>query len=158
MNKLGAGIIMVSKGIPFMQAGEEMMRTKDGDENSYKSSDAINNIRWDTLAEGSDAYAMMLYYKGLIEMRKAYPILGTDGSVKITYGSFGTDGMSALYEAADGTRALVLINPTFQAFPYTLEGQWNLIADSTRAGSQVLATESGNITVDGISIRVYLAK
>jgi hypothetical protein len=52
----------------------------------------------------------------------------------------------------------VLINPTFQAFPYTLEGQWNLIADSTRAGSQVLATESGNITVDGISIRVYLAK
>ena len=158
MNKLGAGIIMVSKGIPFMQAGEEMMRSKDGDENSYKSSDAVNNIRWNTLAEGSDAYAMMLYYKGLIEMRKAYPILGTDGSVKITYGSFGTDGMSALYEAADGTRALVLINPTSQAFPYTLEGQWNLIADGTRAGSQVLATESGNITVDGISIRVYLAK
>ena len=158
MNKLGAGIIMVSKGIPFMQAGEEMMRSKDGDENSYKSSDAVNNIRWDTLAEGSDAYAMMLYYKGLIEMRKAYPILGTDGSVKITYGSFGTDGMSALYEAADGTRALVLINPTSQAFPYTLEGQWNLIADGTRAGSQVLATESGNITVDGISIRIYLAK
>ena len=158
MNKLGAGIIMVSKGIPFMQAGEEMMRSKDGDENSYKSSDAVNNIRWNTLAEGSDAYAMMLYYKGLIEMRKAYPILGTDGSVKITYGSFGTDGMSALYEAADGTRALVLINPTSQAFPYTLEGQWNLIADGTRAGSQVLATESGNITVDGISIRIYLAK
>ena len=158
MNKLGAGIIMVSKGIPFMQAGEEMMRSKDGDENSYKSSDAVNNIRWNTLAEGSDAYAMMLYYKGLIEMRKAYPILGTNGSVKITYGSFGTDGMSALYEAADGTRALVLINPTSQAFPYTLEGQWNLIADGTRAGSQVLATESGNITVDGISIRIYLAK
>ena len=158
MNKLGAGIIMVSKGIPFMQAGEEMMRSKDGDENSYKSSDAVNNIRWNTLAEGSDAYAMMLYYKGLIEMRKAYPILGTEGSVKITYGSFGTDGMSALYEAADGTRALVLINPTSQAFPYTLEGQWNLIADGTRAGSQVLATESGNITVDGISIRIYLAK
>ena len=158
MNKLGAGIIMVSKGIPFMQAGEEMMRSKDGDENSYKSSDAVNNIRWNTLAEGSDAYAMMLYYKGLIEMRKAYPILGTNGSVKITYGSFGTDGMSALYEAADGTRALVLINPTSQAFPYTLEGQWNLIADGTRAGSQVLATESGAITVDGISIRIYLAK
>ena len=158
MNKLGAGIIMVSKGIPFMQAGEEMLRSKDGDENSYKSSDAINNIRWDTLAEGSDAYATMLYYKGLIEMRKAYPILGTDGSVKITYGSFGSDGMTVLYEAADGSRALVLINPTPQAFPYTLEGQWNLIADGTRAGSEVLATESGSITVDGISIRVYIAK
>ena len=158
MNKLGAGIIMVSKGIPFMQAGEEMMRTKDGDENSYKSSDAINNIRWDVLAEGSDPYSMMLYYKGLIEMRKAHSILGTDGSVKITYGSFGSDGLSALYEAADGTRALVLINPTRQAFPYTLEGKWQLLADGTRAGSEVLATETGNITVDGISIRVYLEK
>ena len=158
MNKLGAGIIMVSKGIPFMQAGEEMLRSKDGDENSYKSSDAVNNIRWDTLAEGSDAYATMLYYKGLIEMRKAYPILGTDGSVKITYGSFGSDGMTVLYEAADGSRALVLINPTPQAFPYTLEGQWNLIADGTRAGSAVLAAETGSITVDGISIRVYIAQ
>ena len=158
MNKLGAGIIMVSKGIPFMQAGEEMMRTKDGDENSYKSSDAINNIRWDTLAEGSEPLSMMLYYKGLIEMRKAYPILGTDGTVKITYGSFGSDGLSALYEAADGTKALVLINPTPQAFPYTLEGEWNLVADGTQAGSEVLATETGSITVDGISIRVYIAK
>ena len=158
MNRLGAGIIMVSKGIPFMQAGEEMLRSKDGDENSYKSSDAVNNIRWNTLAEGSDAYNMMLYYKGLIEMRKTYPILGTDGSVKITFGSFGSDGMTVLYEAADGSKALVLINPTSQAFPYTLEGQWDLIADGSRAGSQVLATESGAITVDGISIRVYLAK
>ena len=158
MNRLGAGIIMVSKGIPFMQAGEEMLRTKDGDENSYKSSDEVNNIRWDTLAEGSDPHSMMLYYKGLIEMRKAYSILGTDGSVKITYGTFGSDGMSALYEAADGSKALVLINPTPQAFPYTLEGEWNLVADGTRAGSEVLATETGSITVDGISIRVYIAK
>ena len=158
MNRLGAGIIMVSKGIPFMQAGEEMLRTKDGDENSYKSSDEVNNIRWDALAEGSDPHSMMLYYKGLIEMRKAYSILGTDGSVKITYGAFGTDGMSALYEAADGSKALVLINPTPQAFPYTLEGEWNLVADGTRAGSEVLATETGSITVDGISIRVYIAK
>ena len=158
MNKLGAGIIMVSKGIPFMQAGEEMLRSKDGDENSYKSSDAVNNIRWNTLAEGSDAYNTMLYYKGLIEMRKAYPILGTDGTVKITYGSFGSDGMTVHYEAADGTQALVLINPTTQAFPYTLEGEWNLVADGTQAGSEVLATESGSITVDGISIRVYIAE
>ena len=158
MNRLGAGIIMVSKGIPFMQAGEEMLRTKDGDENSYKSSDEVNNIRWDTLTEGSDALAMMRYYKGLIEMRKAYSILGTDGSVKITYGAFGSDGMSALYEAADGSKALVLINPTPQAFPYILEGEWNLVADGTRAGSEVLTTETGSITVDGITIRVYIAK
>jgi hypothetical protein len=39
-----------------------------------------------------------------------------------------------------------------------LEGEWQLLADGTRAGSEVLATETGKITVDGISIRVYLEK
>ncbi len=34
MNNLGAAILMISKGTPFWQAGEEMLRTKGGDENS----------------------------------------------------------------------------------------------------------------------------
>ena len=156
MNRLGAGIILVSQGTPFMQAGEEMMRSKDGDENSYNSSDEINNIRWDALTEDSNEYAMMQYYKGLIAMRKAYSILGRDGSVKITFDSFGSDGMVVRYEATNGDKALVLINPTPQPFPYELEGNWNLVADGTRAGAKVLAQETGNIQVDGRTIRVYI--
>ena len=53
MNKLGAAIMMISKGATFWQAGEEMLRTKDGDENSYKSSDKINNMDWSHLKKGS---------------------------------------------------------------------------------------------------------
>ena len=158
MNKLGAGIIMVSQGTPFMQAGEEMLRSKDGDENSYKSSDEVNNIKWDLLTADSAQYATMQYYKGLMEMRKAYSILGRDGSVNITFENFGSDGMVVKYEAANGEKALVLINPTPQAFPYTLEGQWNLVADGDRAGAQVLAEETGSIQVAGRTIRVYIGK
>jgi len=158
MNKLGAGIIMVSQGTPFMQAGEEMLRSKDGDENSYKSSDEVNNIRWDELTADSNAYATMQYYKGLMAMRKAYSILGRDGDVQITFGSFGSDGMVVKYKAANGDEALVLINPTPQSFPYTLEGQWDLVADGDRAGAEVLAQETGSIQVAGRSIRVYIGK
>ena len=158
MNKLGAGIIMVSQGTPFMQAGEEMLRSKDGDENSYKSSDEVNNIKWDLLTADSAQYATMQYYKGLMEMRKAYSILGRDGSVNITFENFGSDGMVVRYEAANGEKALVLINPTPQAFPYTLEGQWNLVADGDRAGAEVLAEETGSIQVAGRTIRVYIGK
>ena len=125
MNRLGAGIIMVSQGIPFMQAGEEMLRSKDGDENSYKSSDEINNIKWEDLTPDSDEYAMMTYYKGLIAMRKTYSILGTDNSVTITFDRFGSDGLVVLYEAANGEKAVALINPTPQPFSYTLEGEWS---------------------------------
>ena len=156
MNKLGTGIIMVSQGTPFMQAGEEMLRSKDGDENSYNSGDEINNIKWDTLTADSNEYAVMQYYKGLIAMRKAYGILGRDGSVAITFEEFGSDGMVVKYKAANGDEALVLINPTPQAFPYELEGQWNLVADGERAGAQVLAQESGNIQVEGRTLRVYI--
>ena len=156
MNKLGAGIIMVSQGTPFMQAGEEMLRSKDGDENSYNSGDEINNIRWDELTADSNAYATMQYYKGLMAMRKAYSILGRDGDVEITFDSFGFDGMVVKYKAANGDEALVLINPTPQTFPYTLEGQWKLVADGDRAGAQVLAQESGNIQVEGRIMRVYI--
>lgn len=56
MNNLSAAIYMNAQGIPFMQAGEEMLRTKPKenggfDENSYASSDEVNSLKWDTLNE-----------------------------------------------------------------------------------------------------------
>ena len=88
MNNLGAAILMISKGTPFWQAGEEMLRTKDGDENSYKSSDEINNIDWSVLSEDSREYKTMLYYKGLIEMRKTYSIF-SDVNTTVDYEALG---------------------------------------------------------------------
>ncbi len=155
MNKLGAAILMVSKGTPFWQAGEEMLRTKDGDENSYKSSDEINNIDWSVLHEGTIQYETMLYYKGLIAMRKAYSIF-SDNATVIEYEELGSGILALTYEDGQGNQALVLLNPQRAALPYTLEGTWSLVADGTQAGAEELAQESGQVTVDAISIRVYV--
>ena len=156
MNKLGAAILMISKGTPFWQAGEEMLRTKDGDENSYKSSDAVNNIDWSVLQEGTMQYETMRYYKGLIEMRKAFSIF-TSPDAKVV----GTDELSSgllaiTFDDGNGGQALAILNPHNTGLPYILEGQWNLVADATQAGSTVLATESGSVTIDGISARIYV--
>ena len=75
MNRLGASLVLMSRGTPFFLAGEEMLRTKGGNENSYNASDAVNNIDWAALAPDTDAYAMMLYYRDLIALRKANPWL-----------------------------------------------------------------------------------
>jgi len=156
MNNLGAAIIMIAKGTPFWQAGEEMLRTKDGDENSYKSSDAINNIDWSVLQEGTREYATMLYYKGLIEMRKHYDIF-TNPKTEITdIEELGSGLLAVTYSDGKGGEALVVINPHNTGLPYSLEGEWNLVATGDAAGSAVLATETGNVTVDGISVRVYV--
>ncbi len=157
MNRLGAAILMISQGTPFWQAGEELLRTKDGDHNSYKSSDEINNIHWDALTVDSNEYAMMVYYKGLIEMRKAYDIFrGTSDTVKITFGKLTSGGMTVKLDDGNGNQALVLINPTNKADTFSLEGQWKLVATGIQAGAEVLATETGDVNIDAISIRIYV--
>lgn len=156
MNKLGAAIIMISKGTPFWQAGEEMLRTKDGDENSYKSGDAVNNINWSVLQEGSREYETMIYYKGLIEMRKTYDIF-TDPNAQITnVEELGSGILAVTFDDGKGGQALAIINPHATGLPYTLNGEWNLVADGSRAGADVLARESGPVTVGMSSIRVYV--
>ncbi len=156
MNRLGAAIVMISCGTPFMQAGEEMLRTKNGDENSYKSSDAINNIDWEKLTPGSDEYETMLYYRGLMEMRSNHAIFRSNKGVAITFTDMPGGGMVVHYDNHQGGKAMVLINPTGTAQNYTLDGQWQLLATGTQAGADVIATESGSVTVEARSVRVYI--
>lgn len=66
-NKLSASLLLTSQGIPFMLAGEEMGRTKKGDNNSYNSGIEINEINWSNVAKYRE---LVDYYKGLIEIRK----------------------------------------------------------------------------------------
>ncbi len=155
MNRLGAAIIMISNGTPFMQAGEEMLRTKDGDENSYKSSDEINNINWEALTADSNEYAMMLYYKGLMAMRSGHSVFTTRNAA-YSFGTLPGGGMTVTIDDHTGNKALVVINPTEKADTYTLKGEWNLLADGTQAGSETIRTESGEVTVEARSILVYV--
>ena len=162
MNRLGAAIVMISKGTPFWQAGEEMLRTKvnaDGtfNENSYNASDAVNNLNWEALTAESNEYAMMLYYKGLIELRKEYSIFRSNGDdVTITFENLSGGGMAVKYVSTTGEKALVLINPTGSADSYTLEGGWNLLADGTRAGADFLEHLSGEVSVDARSVMIFV--
>ena len=156
MNNMGAAIIMISKGTPFWQAGEEMLRTKDGDENSYKSSDAINNIDWSVLKEGTREYATYQYYKGLIEMRQTFDIFTNRNTQIVNAEELGSGILTVTFDDGQGGQALVLVNPHNTGLPYALEGQWNLVADGNSAGDVVLVQESGSVTVEAISVRVYV--
>ncbi len=69
MNKLAAAISLMSQGINFIHAGEEFARTKFGDENSYRSSSAVNRLDWQRRSDYSD---LVRYYSGLIEIRKNF--------------------------------------------------------------------------------------
>jgi pullulanase len=70
MDKLATAIVLTSQGIAFLHAGVEMLRTKQGIANSYKSPDAINQIEWSRKNKYKDVFN---YYKGLISLRKNHP-------------------------------------------------------------------------------------
>jgi pullulanase len=69
-NTLSAAFIFLSQGTPFINGGQEFLRTKQGDHNSYQSDDTINAIDLNFKNKYSDVYDT---YKGLIALRKANP-------------------------------------------------------------------------------------
>lgn len=172
MNRLGAAIMFISKGTPFVQAGEEMLRSKpkydsDGnpvydsngkpvyDENSYNACDETNNIRWELLTPTSNEYKMMQYYAGLAKMRKAYPVL-SDCTASVQVHDLGGGKMAVVMKGSDGSEATVLINPTAFSYDYTLMGEWDLVATIDVAGAESLAKGSGSVTMQPRSILVYV--
>lgn len=70
LDKLAQTAVFTSQGVPFIYAGEEVMRDKKGVHNSFQSPDSINAIDWGRKAEHADVFA---YYKGLIQLRKNHP-------------------------------------------------------------------------------------
>ncbi len=46
MQNLGSSIVMFSQGVPFYQAGDDLLRSKSLDRNSYNSGDWYNAIDW----------------------------------------------------------------------------------------------------------------
>lgn len=70
LNKLAQTMVFTSQGIPFIFAGEEVMRDKRGVHNSFESSDLINAIDWNRKLVFADVYQ---YYRSLIALRKNHP-------------------------------------------------------------------------------------
>ena len=167
-NRLGAAILFVSKGMPFVQAGEEMLRTKpyydkegnlvpgEYDENSYSSCDETNNLKWNTLKTGSEEYKMVEYYTGLVAMRNAYPIF-SDIDTNIQSTSLGSAGWAISYKLGD-QQAIVLINASGSNVSYSMpSGSWKLVATVDKAGVDAQATQNGgSVTVSAGSILVYV--
>ena len=140
MNRFGAAIVMISKGTPFFLAGEEMLRTKQGDHNSYASSDAINNIDWEALTPDSAEWEMVGFYRALIELRRSNEFLTTcdvkaellgDYSIFLTYSFHGTP------------QAYAVINPNAAPMSFDLpDGSFTVLLN----GDTVTPTGGGSLS------------
>jgi len=158
---LANGIVLTAQGIPFIHAGDELLRSKYGDHNSYRSPDSVNQINWGNKARFAEINE---YYKGLIELRRSHPAfrMTTQSAIdaNLTVLESG-DGVIAFklgeYANADDWKNIVIIyNGASEARNVTLPNadQWNVVVNATAAGNDILATASGSVTVEPISMMV----
>lgn len=156
MNKLGAAVILTSQGMPFMLAGEEMARSKDGDDNSFVSSPALNQIDWNNLKLFGD---LTSYYAGLIQIRKNFAPFCDPGKTTIDNMKIyeNTDSRVLAYmidnkltAGSQWNKAVCIFNSdTENDKTITLEGEnlpdkWVVIANGDKAGVTSLGEVSGN--------------
>lgn len=139
-------LVITAQGIPFMTAGSEFCRTKQGDHNSYNTSDAINAIDWTRVQTYSDVAA---YYKGLLEIRENYTPMHDNTFDTMTFQS--NYGYVVAYTYSNSRsdewgKVCVLVNSGTQA--YTIENLaisgWTIVANDKTAGLESLGTVSGN--------------
>jgi pullulanase len=169
-NNLAAAMLYTMQGIPFIQAGEEILRTKptgDGtySDNSYNLPDSVNSLKWDTLNDS--AYSTTHdYYKGLIAFRKAHAGLRmpTEELIdeNLTFLLKGERDDSAIAfminggangENSDGI--IVIYNPSDSAISVDLpEGEWGIYIQDDKAGTDLLGTATGSVSVNATTCTV----
>jgi pullulanase len=163
MNKLGAAIILTSQGVPFMQAGEEILRSKPSstsktgfEENSYKSPDEVNSIKWDEKTGNIDTYE---YYKGLIAFRKANPDLRltTADEIYKKLNFMDVDIRNVVRYRVGNIMAI------FNANNYSINlnlpsGNWNIYVNDSKAGNQILGSVRDGIQIPRISAVILKAQ
>ena len=145
MNRFGASVIMIGKGIPFFLAGEEFLRSKNGDSNSYKSSDEVNNLRWDDLVPGSGAAAMRDFYRALISLRRSNAFI-TAGDLEC---EVRDDCAIELRWTLQGkTAAWALINPGQSMEVELPAGEWQVLLRNETVDPDGADTVSGTVTAE----------
>ena len=167
MNNLAAAFSILSQGVPFFHAGEELLRTKparDGgfDHNSYRAPDSVNAIKWGDLDK--EAYRKNVqYYRGLIAFRKAHPALrqSTRQQVLSKVRSLEvSDPQAVAFHIDEGKQEILLV---FNAASHKVSlplphGIWDVNIYRDTAGTDVLAHAENIIYAAPISATVLTRK
>ena len=173
-NRMAAAYYITAQGVPFIHAGEEMLRSKptedaEGnfvfDHNSYSSGDGVNSFKWGMLQDDMVA-ASYDYYKGLIAFRKAHPALRMTEQSEILAAmeslNTGNDQVVAiLNKGGNGENAqiLTIINAGTDSYTMNLpEGKWDMYVDFAVAGTEIITTVEGTVGVRGTSVMILVQR
>ena len=178
-SKLANSAIFLANGVSEMQLGQEFLRTKGGNDNSYNAGDSVNAIDWDRLNDAEYADHAQ-YVRDLIALRKKTAAFRIADYNEITKNSkeLKSDNGVVAYEISDdsGTYVVVLNNnkatadvPNVKAGEYGVlvsngktymhPGKTEAVAaraastgvDASQAGSTITVNDGDNVVVPAMS-------
>ena len=161
MDKLAAGILLTSQGIPFIHAGDEFLRSKNLNSNSYNNNNPlVNPIDWSLKTNHKDVFD---FYKGMIALRRAHPAFRMTAKAQVDAALEFAPVVPAnvveyvLKNNANGDSwktILVIYNGTKEPKNLTVTGDWLIVANDKAAGTETLQSVKNNIHVEPFSLVV----
>ncbi len=164
MDELAQAIVLTSQGVPFMQGGEEFLRTKGGNDNSYNAGDAVNQYDWARKARYLDVFN---YYAGMIALRNHHPAfrMRTAEQIQQHLSFLESPNNTVAFQLADNANGdswkniVVVYNPNQAETTQNLSpGTWNIVATQGQVNEKGLGQATGSVNVKAISCMVLYQK
>ncbi|HUA37152.1 MAG TPA: type I pullulanase [Candidatus Sulfopaludibacter sp.] len=161
MDKLAAGIVLTAQGVPFLHAGDEFLRSKNLNPNSYNDNDPrVNPIDWSLKDRHKDVFN---FYRGMIALRRAHPAFRMTDRARVDEAmEFATAVPADVVEYVlknhangdDWKTILVIYNGNAGPRDLNVTGDWSIVANDQTAGTETLVTVSNKIRVAPFSLVV----
>lgn len=157
--RLGYAATLLAEGVPFLEGGTEIGRTKQGVANSYNAGDAKNRFDW---SKAGDYASLSNYLKGLIQIRKNFPELryATRAEVEAHTSQLPSSMPNSVAYRAQGANDLIIVlhgNEGLDRMELP-DGQWSILANGSTAGLTPLGTVSGSLPIRGVCATVLVKK
>lgn len=121
--------LLFAQGIPFLHAGMEFHRSKNGNDNSYNAGDDINKINWQNV---DLFYNSIQAIKDFIQIRKTFPCFNITDRKKILNsidGQLAQENILMITYAFEGMVILLIFNPNKDKQSISLNGEYSLLAN-----------------------------
>lgn len=154
--KLADSMTMLSQGVPLFHSGQEALRTKNGNANSYNADITVNEIDWKRVEQNKD---LVSYFQKLVQLRKTCPAfrMSTYDEIKknITPIVKGENGVFAFeIKSADSTM-YVIFNVNEKANQFTsvdlTGGKILLSSDDTTVGAKTILPGLSTLVIKKVS-------
>ena len=159
MNKLANAIVMTSQGLAFLHAGADILRTKNGEHNSFESPDQINQINWNWKVKHEEVFH---YYQNLIRLRKAHPAFRMTSAEEVranlkfirSEGQVVSFVISNNANGDDWKNIMVIYNANSKSINQNIGGPWLVAADRDEFSFESHRQVSDLVSVPGRSMMV----